>query len=333
MRIAAFFLIAMLTAALVSPVDAQITPVPAEKASAAAAAKALTKPAKELFGAAKLPAQLAAGAIGSYARGCLAGAEPLATDGPAWQAMRLSRNRNWGHPRLISLIERLARETQQHDGWPGLLVGDISQPRGGPMLTGHASHQVGLDADVWLTPMPDRRLTAKEREELSAISMLGPDKLSVDPKIWTDSHVRLIKRAASYPEVDRIFVHPAIKKALCEGAANTGSDRSWLGKVRPYYGHHYHFHIRMGCPEDSASCRDQPAPPAGDGCGKEVDDWLALLAAPLKPAKPTPPKPPLTLAQLPGECRAVLEAPDEPVSRTGSAPAPVPAIRTKAAQH
>lgn len=307
-----------------------------EKASATTAAAALNKPAKQLFGAAKAPAKLAPRAIGFYARGCLAGAEPLAIDGPAWQAMRLSRNRNWGHPQLVALVERLATEAQKHDGWPGLLVGDLSQPRGGPMLTGHASHQIGLDADVWLTPMPDRRLTEKEREELSATSMLGADKLSVNPKIWTDNHVRLIKRAASYPEVDRIFVHPAIKKALCEGASKTGTDRSWLGKVRPYWGHHYHFHIRIGCPKDSASCRDQPASPRDDGCGKELDDWFKLLTAPPKPAKPAKPKPPLTLAQLPNECRAVLEAEpvriEEEATAPSPVPAPVPAIRTKAAQ-
>ena len=157
-------------------------------------------PAKELFGAAKTPAPMAARAIGFYAKGCLAGAAALPVDGPAWQAMRLSRNRNWGHPKLVALVEKLAVEAREHDAWPGLLVGDISQPRGGPMLTGHASHQVGLDADIWLTPMPDRRLTEQEREDLSATSMLAPDGVSVDPKMWTDAHVRLLKRAASYAE-------------------------------------------------------------------------------------------------------------------------------------
>lgn len=279
---------------------AQTPPAPARPEAAL--------PAKQLFGAVKTAAPLEARAIGFYAKGCLAGAEELPVDGPAWQAMRLSRNRNWGHPSLVRLIERLATEAQKLDGWPGLLVGDISQPRGGPMLTGHASHQIGLDADIWLTPMPDRRLSAKEREELSAVSMLGPDKLSVDPSVWTPQHARLIKRAASYPEVERIFVHPAIKKALCEGAAQGGADRSWLSKVRPYWGHHYHFHVRIDCPKDSASCKPQPEPSRDDGCGKEVQDWLALLAKPPKPAKPQPPKPPITLAQLPGECRAVLHA-------------------------
>ena len=211
-------------------------------------------PAKELFGAAKSPAPMEARAIGFYAKGCLAGAAALPIDGAAWQAMRLSRNRNWGHPKLVALVEKLALEAKAHDGWSGLLVGDLSQPRGGPMLTGHASHQVGLDADIWLTPMPDRRLTEQEREDLSATSMLADDKVSVDPKIWTDAHARLIKRAASYSAVERIFVHPAIKKALCDGAAKD-KDHGWLKKVRAYWGHHYHFHVRIGCPDGQRQLR------------------------------------------------------------------------------
>ncbi len=269
-------------------------------------------PAKELFGAAKKASPLAARAIGSYSRGCLAGAVALPVDGPAWQAMRLSRNRNWGHPKLVSLVEQLATESQKIDGWPGLLVGDIAQPRGGPMLTGHASHQIGLDADVWLTPMPNRRLTNKEREDISATSMLDSTDIAVDPKIFNEGHVKLIKRAASYPQVERVLVHPAIKKALCNAA---GTDRKWLGKVRPIGGHYYHFHIRMGCPPGFAGCVPQKAPTGEDGCTKEVDDWLVRLTPPKTPPpprppgyKPPPPKPPLVMAQLPQECTAVLES-------------------------
>ncbi len=269
-------------------------------------------PAKSLFGAATTAAPLASRAIGSYSRGCLAGAVALPVDGPAWQAMRLSRNRNWGHPKLISLVERLALDAQKNDDWQGLLVGDISQPRGGPMLTGHASHQVGLDADVWLTPMPAKRFTRKEREDISATSMLDQTDLAVDPKVFTEKHVKLIKRAASYPEVERVLVHPAIKKALCEAA---GADRKWLGKVRPIGGHYYHFHIRIGCPPGSTVCKPQTATTGDDGCAKEVDEWLARLAPPKGPPppkppgyKPPPPPPPLTMAQLPAECTAVLES-------------------------
>ena len=137
-------------------------------------------PANELFGAAPGPAPLAARAIGSYARGCLAGAVALAINGPHWQVMRLSRNRNWGHPRLLDFLERFAADARNLDGWPGLLVGDMSQPRGGPMVSGHSSHQIGLDVDIWLTPMPDRVLTPEERENMMAVSMLK-DPFSVDP--------------------------------------------------------------------------------------------------------------------------------------------------------
>lgn len=266
--------------------------------------------AKLMFGAVKTPAPLASRAIGTYARGCLAGGVMLPVDGPAWQAMRLARNRNWGHPDLIKLVERLGVDAKKLDGWNGLLVGDISQPRGGPMLTGHASHQLGLDADVWLTPMPNRTLSERERNEMSATSMLDKTEVAVDSKVFTDKHVRLIKRAASYPQVERVLVHPAIKKALCLAA---GSDRRWLGKVRPIGGHFYHFHIRIGCPAGFAGCKPQVPPTGDDGCGKEVEQWLARVAPPKGPPKPKPPgykpppsKPPLTLAELPPECKTVL---------------------------
>lgn len=270
--------------------------------------------AKQLFGSVKTSAPLAARAVGWYSKGCLAGGKPIAIDGPGWQVMRLSRNRNWGHPKLVSLLERLARETTDKKEWPGLLVGDMSQPRGGPMISGHASHQVGLDADIWLTPMPDRTLTKREREDMSAVSMLA-NAGEVDKKVWGEGQVKLIKRAASYTAVERILVHPAIKKALCEAA---GTDRGWLSKVRPYFGHYYHFHLRIGCPSGSGNCQHQPPVPDGDGCGAELTDWLKRVAPkqkqppsaakPEKPSKPAPPKPDLTLADLPPDCKGVLTA-------------------------
>jgi penicillin-insensitive murein DD-endopeptidase len=202
------------------------------------------RPAKQLFGSVPVPAEMAPRAIGSYAKGCLAGAVALPLDGPNWQVMRLSRNRNWGHPVLIDYIKKLSADAAR-DGWPGLLVGDLAQPRGGPMLTGHASHQIGLDGDIWLIPMPDYQLSVEEREKKSAVSMLMTGRLAVDQSKWTDLQPRVLKRAASYPEVARIFVSAAIKQQLCQTA---GSDRAWLRKIRPWYGHDAHFHVRLECP-------------------------------------------------------------------------------------
>jgi len=260
-------------------------------------------PAKELFGRSTAPASLQSRSIGSYARGCMAGAAAMPIDGETWQVMRLSRNRNWGHPQLIALLERLSARMPSINGWPGLLIGDISQPRGGPMITGHASHQIGLDADVWLTPMPDRRLSRVEREEMSATNVVRSDGLDVDPAVWTPQHTALIRAAAMEKGVARVFVNPAIKKALCREA---GSDRGWLSKVRPIWGHNYHFHIRIACPAGDATCSDQDPPPGGDGCGAELARWFTPEMLHPKPGKP---RPPLTLAQLPEECRRVLASP------------------------
>ena len=266
--------------------------------------------AKNLFGHTRLPAVLPPKSYGFYSKGCFSGGVAIPNDGPTWQAMRPSRNRRWGHPTMIALIEKLSRDAVA-DGWPGLLLGDISQPRGGPMLTGHASHQIGLDADIWFTPMPDRRLSVAERENMSAISMIKGKGLTVNEQVWTPARMRLLKRAASYPEVERILVHPGIKKKLCDTV--TG-DRRWLQKIRPFWGHDSHFHIRIGCQPGSPDCKRQAATTPGDGCDKSLAWWFT--EEPWRPNKdPDAPKARdvMTMAALPKACRAVLEAPS-PVS-------------------
>jgi penicillin-insensitive murein endopeptidase len=262
-------------------------------------------PAKQLFGRQIVPAALAARTIGFYSRGCLAGGRALPVNGPDWQVMRLSRNRNWGHPALIAFLERFARKVPQVSHWPGILVGDMSQPRGGPMLTGHASHQIGLDADIWLTPMPRRDLSRLEREEMSAVNVVREDRLDVDPAKWTPDHVAVIRAAANDPAVQRIFVNAAIKKALCREAAG---DRSWLTKVRPYFGHDYHFHVRLVCPKGESACKGQDPVPPGDGCDASLAWWFSDSILHPRPG-PIKPRPPLTMAQLPPECGQVLKAP------------------------
>jgi penicillin-insensitive murein endopeptidase len=268
--------------------------------------------AKEAFGAAKAPANLQARVIGFYARGCLAGATALPVSGKTWQVMRLSRNRNWGHPNLITFLERFATQVPKVSDWAGIMVGDLAQPRGGPMLTGHASHQIGLDADIWLTPMPTRLLSREEREEMSAVTMLSEDKKDVNPKVWTRGHTAVIKAAAKQPEVERIFVNAAIKKAVCREAGAT--DRGWLAKVRPYWGHHYHFHVRLRCPADSPNCQGQTPPHEGEGCAeKDLAWWFRDSILNPKPAppptKPVKPKPPMKLSDLPPECSQVVISP------------------------
>ena len=155
-------------------------------------------PAKELFGRKTAPVKLEARSIGYYTHGCPAGGVALPINGPTWQVMRLSRNRNWGHPQLIKTLEHLAKKAPSI-GWPGFLVGDMAQPRGGPMITGHWSHQVGLDADVWLTPMPDRELTRQEREEMLATNVVNDKWTDVRPDVWSQKYIALYKMLAQEP--------------------------------------------------------------------------------------------------------------------------------------
>jgi penicillin-insensitive murein endopeptidase len=266
-------------------------------------------PARELFARRTAPANMEARSIGFYTHGCLAGGVALPINGKTWQVMRLSRNRNWGHPELIAFLERLAAKVPKVSNWPGILVGDMSQPRGGPMLTGHASHQIGIDADIWLTPMPKTPLSREDREEMSATDMLAADKKDVDPKIWTHSHTAVIKAAAEDPKVERIFVNAAIKKALCRDAGST--DRGWLSKVRPWWGHNYHFHVRMACQPGSPECKGQEPPNGDQGCApKDFEFWMRdSVLNPPPPKEPVKPKPPLTMADLPPGCKQVLLAP------------------------
>ena len=257
--------------------------------------------ARRLFSIPANPARLPAEAIGAYGKGCVAGAMKLAPEGPGWQVMRLSRARNFGHPKLVAWIQGLAAGARQ-DGWPDLLIGDMAQPRGGPMLTGHASHQLGLEVDIWLTPAPAARLlTAQEREEMPAIDMVRPDLLEVNSG-FTPAHLALLRRAALMPDVDRIFVNAAIKRAACRG---TTGERGWLRKLRPWPEHTYHFHVALKCPD--AGCAGRNPIPSGDGCGTELARWFREEVR--FPKRDAPPPKILRLNDLPQACRKVLAAP------------------------
>lgn len=271
--------------------------------------------AKDLFGAQKSASQQEAQPIGTYARGCGAGMIELPESGPTWQAMRLSRNRNWGQPELVQYLIDLSAAASQV-GWAGLYIGDMSQPRGGPMTTGHASHQIGLDADIWMLPPKRLTLSRQERETIRSISIRTEDQTRVNGN-WTAAHQALLRLAASDPRVDRIFVAAAAKIAMCKTA--TRADKAWLQKIRPLYGHNTHFHVRLKCPPGARGCETQKPTVAelskgGDGCDETLNWWVTTyleeLRNPPKPPKKTGPRPKTareyTMADLPKACSGVL---------------------------
>lgn len=261
--------------------------------------------ARRLFGRVRAAAPATAAVYGGYSRGCLQGAAQLAETGPTWQAMRLSRNRNWGHPELLDYVRDLSAFAATLPGWEGLYVGDMAQPAGGPMLTGHVSHQSGLDADIWMLPARDLTLTRQARESLSSISTRRAGGAFVGDN-WTEQHWHLLRAAASDPRVARIFVFPGAKVWMCD--RETG-DRSYLRTIRPLHGHHYHFHVRLNCPAGARDCVAQDPPPPGDGC-EEARQWQRNIISP-PPPRPGPPRSApargeTMLNDLPLQCTRVL---------------------------
>ena len=221
---------------------------------------------------AKRPSNGPARVIGLYANGCIAGARRLPPTGPGYLVLRLQRNRNWGHPKLIRFVRDLGRWVQRRHG-KVLLVADLSAPRGGP-IRGHASHEVGLDADIRFVLKDADDVSPVYRTRPPQISMLTKDGKAIDTRRWTDRQIQMLRFAARYPGVDRIFVNPVIKRALCR---QVHGDRRWLRKVVPWFGHDAHMHVRMACPANSPQCIRQSPLPRGDGCGWRVRRWFVKL--------------------------------------------------------
>ncbi|PKH24458.1 penicillin-insensitive murein endopeptidase [Enterobacterales bacterium CwR94] len=234
--------------------------------------------------------------IGGFSNGCIVGAHALPLDSPDYQVMRQDQRRYFGHPDLVLFIQRLS--TQAHNLQLGqVLVGDMGMPAGGRFNGGHASHQTGLDVDIWLQ-LPKTRWTAQRLLKPQPLDLVTADGKGVRQQHWQPEIPALIKLAAKDNDVTRIFVNPAIKQQLCRDA---GADRDWLRKVRPWFQHRAHMHVRLRCPVGSNECIEQAPIPAGDGCGYELQSWFE----PKKPGSGTPvkPEPP----PLPASCQALLD--------------------------
>jgi penicillin-insensitive murein endopeptidase len=239
--------------------------------------------------------------IGFYTAGCMSGGKTLPLDGTGYQVMRTSRHRYYGNPEMIQLVQDLGK-TMDAAG-SGILVGDMAQPRGGPLPYGHASHQEGLDVDIWFWTDPDqrtRKLTYEEREKLPFITMLDKNG-KVNPNVFGEEQILKLKTATQNPHVERIFVNPAIKYYLCTTLDKP--ELAWLHKLRPWPGHDEHFHVRIQCPVGATACTPQAAVDEGDGCAAVIASGGAM---PPDPASP-PGTPPTVAASLPKECLKILK--------------------------
>jgi murein endopeptidase len=167
-------------------------------------------------------------AVGDPAAGRLIRGVRLPSEGEhfyTWDPVkRRSPNRpwrRWGTDRLVRVLLQVAREYRSaHPRARRMAIGDLSRPRGGDFgprfgYIGHASHQNGLDADIYY-PRADRRPRA--------------------PK-----YASQIDRALSQELVDRFVAKGAV--AIYVGP-NTG-----LGGppavVQPLVNHDNHLHVRI----------------------------------------------------------------------------------------
>lgn len=216
----------------------------------------------------KAPLDAPAEVVGSYAGGCLVGAVAVPPQGEGFETIRRWRNRYYGHPTLAAWLMEFGRRVQASK-LPPVLVGDLSQPIGGRMRNGHRSHQVGLDVDIWFgRPPPERR-----DHDAHFPSLVDDARETINKAVFAPEHVSVLQLAAAAPEVDRVFVNWVIKAELCKLPEG---ERAWLHKIRPWYGHDSHFHVRLRCPDDSPACRAQSPLPKGDGCGEE--QWFSRAA-------------------------------------------------------
>ncbi|OVY87815.1 penicillin-insensitive murein endopeptidase [Yersinia pestis] len=233
--------------------------------------------------------------IGGFANGCVIGAQPLPLESADYQVMRSDQRRYFGHPDLLNFIHRLSAQAHQQQ-LGTVLIGDMAMPAGGRFSSGHASHQSGLGVDIWLQ-LPKQRWSQQQLLKPQPIDLVAVDGKRVIPALWQPQIESLIKLAAKDNDVTRIFVNPAIKKQLCLDA---GADRQWLHKVRPWFAHRAHMHVRLRCPANSLECVDQDTPPPGDGCGAELESWFQPPPPSAKPGKTLPPP-------LPPSCQALLD--------------------------
>lgn len=260
-----------------------------------------TKPADKEHTVDKLKGE----SIGKYTAGCIENPSKLERKGPGYQVIRLHRERYYGHPDTIRLIEDLGSEVKSKFGVV-LYIADISKDNGGPILDNHSSHQTGLDADILYVKSPlssNTFLNPDEREIKRPVSLLRSDGEAVDHTRWSPVNNDILRMAATNEKVDRIFVNPAIKRELCSNYPG----EEWLRKIRPWWGHDGHFHVRLKCPENSPDCVPGSRIPDGAGCDSDLNWWFSREAKIRRMEIRQMPRRTEREIELPQRCRGILE--------------------------
>ena len=176
-----------------------------------------------------------------------------------------SEGKSYGHPALVLMLERSAKELQRAATGSVLVVGDLSDANGGP-LSGHRSHQSGRDADVAFYVLDENGkqivLDHYVKFDAHGKALDGSGYVFDDWRNWllVESWVRDRRAGLSH-----IFISRPLRQRLISYASKQPAFRQYVPEVsallkQPEEGepHDDHFHVRVSCPkEQSEICREQ----------------------------------------------------------------------------
>lgn len=177
-------------------------------------------------------------------------------------------NLAWGHPALVKMLQRSARDVSRTVKGSVMLVGDLSRQKGGP-LSGHHSHQSGRDADIAFYATNAKGKSVRLKQFVA----FGGDGKAKDQsglvfddwrnwlliQSWINDH-----RAG----LSHIFVSRPLKKRLIAFAQSRPALEKHVKRALVLLkepanadAHDDHFHVRISCPKKQGDiCHEEPRP-------------------------------------------------------------------------
>ena len=184
---------------------------------------------------------------------------------PELHVRAASHDRVYGHPALVLMLGRSARDVAKAVPHSVLLVGDLSAREGGP-LSGHRSHQSGRDADVafYVTDLHGKRVPSTEYVAFDGDgkSKDGRGLLFDDERNWLlvqswarDRRAGLSHIFVSWPLRDRLLAYARSRPKF---APYVPQATALLKQPEKGEAHDDHFHVRITCPkEEEEICRSE----------------------------------------------------------------------------
>lgn len=175
-----------------------------------------------------------------------------------------SKENVFGHPSLVLMLQRSAKQIARTFPGSKLVVGDLSRKEGGA-LAGHHSHQSGRDADVlfFARDADGKKVLPKKLVPYGADGKAtdGSGLVFDDERNWN----LVVSWAKDHRAVlQYIFVSRALKARLLAFGKQHAKTKKLVPEIAPLFlepenaePHADHFHVRIKCPDEQEKvCRD-----------------------------------------------------------------------------